>query len=257
MTRFRAFLLAAVLAAPASLAQADDARLRTVHYEADEVVRVHGRRGFQSMIEFGANERIENVAVGDSAAWQVTPNKRANMLFVKPVLPDARTNMTVVTDKRTYLFDLVSAGAKSQPVYALRFSYPPEPVVLEPAAPVLKAEAPPTTPPLRHHYGWTSKGDTTLLPARIYDDGDTTYLTWSTKAELPAILTPAADGAETPVNYAAKGDVIEIDQVHPVLVLRAGDKRATLTRTPPAAAPAVQAQAAPAQAAPTTLVAER
>jgi hypothetical protein len=61
---------------------------------------------------------------------------------------------------------------------------------------------------------------------------------------LPAILTPGADGAEAPVNFAASGDVIQIDQVHPVLILRAGDKRATLTRTPPPPSPAMAATAA-------------
>jgi type IV secretion system protein VirB9 len=142
--------------------------------------------------------------------------------------------MTVVTDRRTYLFDLLTAPAKADPVYALRFSNPPAPrPSTEPTAPVLKAEAPPTLPPLRHHYGWTAKGDAALLPSRTYDDGVTTYLAWPASATLPAILTPAPDGSEAPVNFAAKGDVIEIDQVHPVLVLRAGDKRAVLTRTPP------------------------
>ena len=240
--------VAAALAAALSVAgltpapaHAGDDRLHTVTYDADTVVRVHGRRGFQSMIEFAPGERIENVAVGDSAAWQVTPNKRANILFLKPVLPDARSNMTVVTDRRTYLFDLVTAPAKALPVYALRFAYPPEP---QPAAPEpVQRAAAPTAPPLAHHYGWAVRGDASLAPARAYDDGVTTYLSWPAKAELPAILTPAADGAESPVNYAVKGEVIEIDQVHPVLVLRSGERRATLTRTPPAAVPARRAEA--------------
>ena len=38
-------------------------------------------------------------------------------------------------------------------------------------------------------------------------------------------------------SIAANGDTIEIDQVHPVLILRSGDRRATLTRTAPSAAP--------------------
>ncbi len=56
----------------------------------------------------------------------MTPNKRASLLFVKPMQPTARTNMTVVTDQRTYLFDLV-ASPGATPVYVLRFTYPPSP----------------------------------------------------------------------------------------------------------------------------------
>lgn len=265
----RVAIIAALLAAPAALpVHAQDGRLQTVKYDAKAVVKVQGRRNFQSMIEFGADERIENVAVGDSAAWQVTPNKRANMLFVKPILPDARTNMTVVTDQRTYLFDLVTAPAKGSPYYALRFTYPeglrikPLPGAVE-TAPVLEARAaPPTAPPLRLHYGWTAQGDAGVLPSRTYDDGITTYLAWPEKTLLPAILTPGPDGAEAPVNFATVGDVIEIDQVHPVLILRSGERKATLTRTAPDAAPAtpaVKAEITPAPVEPVsaTRMAER
>ena len=68
------------------------------------------RAGLQATVAFADNERIENVAIGDSNSWQVTPNKRANLLFVKPLAARARTNMTVVTDRHTYVFDLVTAG---------------------------------------------------------------------------------------------------------------------------------------------------
>lgn len=121
--RLLASVMAVLLAAPLF---ADDARLVTRLYDPDEVVRIEGRTGVQASIAFADNEQIENVAVGDSASWQITPNKRANLLFVKPMAAAARTNMTVVTDKRTYFFDLV-ASAKSDPLYVLRFTYPDEP----------------------------------------------------------------------------------------------------------------------------------
>jgi len=48
----------------------------------------------------------------------VTPNRRGNLLFVKPMVPGARSNMTVITDRRIYLFDLESP-ARGQPIYTL------------------------------------------------------------------------------------------------------------------------------------------
>ncbi len=56
------------------------------------------RPGYQLAVEFGPDEQIENVAVGDSGAWQVTPNRRGDHLFVKPIQPGVSTNMTVVTN---------------------------------------------------------------------------------------------------------------------------------------------------------------
>ena len=115
-------LLIPMLALLPTLAHADP-RITSRQYQGSDVVVVHGRAGIETTIAFGDDEKIENVAVGDSSAWQVTPNKRANLLFVKPADNRARSNMTVVTDQHTYLFDLVST-ATNFPVYMLRFSYP-------------------------------------------------------------------------------------------------------------------------------------
>src|SRR3546814_11470355 len=85
-----------------------------------------GNPRVQATIAFGDDETIENVAIGDSQAGQVTPNKLANLLFVKPLAANAVTNMTVVTSRRTYLFVLV-ASQRGNPVYLLRFTYPEPP----------------------------------------------------------------------------------------------------------------------------------
>ena len=95
-------------------------------YDEAKVVRVEGRVTVQASIMFGDDEVIENVAIGDSSTWQVTPNKRANILFVKPLDARASTNLTVITSKRTYLFDLV-ANPNAKPLYLMRFAYPDEP----------------------------------------------------------------------------------------------------------------------------------
>src|SRR5690606_3628489 len=91
----------------ATQARETDARLVDRLYNPDEVVRIESKVNVQVTIEFDPDEHIENVAIGDSNAWQVTPNKRANLLFVKPLAPTATTNMTVITDRRSYFFDLI------------------------------------------------------------------------------------------------------------------------------------------------------
>lgn len=233
---------AAVLLAPiaAPIAAQADPRIATHRYAPSEVVTIHGRGDTQSTIAFAPDEHIENVAVGDSAGWQVTPNKRADLLFLKPTRPGARTNMTVVTDRRTYLFDLVSAP-RVAPVYMLRFTYPdaPRPVPAPEAAPAIadaalaEAEAPvPADPakldPATLNFAWTASGDKTLLPARTFDDGRSTYLSWAKDTPLPAILVSDALGVEGPVNFTTRGDVIVVDGVPARLILRAGKQMAVL-----------------------------
>ncbi|HEX7751873.1 MAG TPA: TrbG/VirB9 family P-type conjugative transfer protein [Novosphingobium sp.] len=217
------------IAVPAH-AQTADPRLATRHYDPNQVVRLEGRTGVQAAIAFADEEHIENVAIGDSNLWQVTPNKRANMLFVKPLTASARTNMTVVTDKRSYVFDLAASPA-ARPIYVLRFTYPAEP---KPAPqPTLssaeaQALAKPPVDPAQLNFAWAPKGKPTLLPQRVYDDGESTFLSWPAGQPVPAILVQNEAGVEGPVNYAVRDDVIVVDGVPALIVLRLGKAMAML-----------------------------
>src|SRR5258707_10187360 len=90
----------AVHAAVQPMPGPEDPRIRWVHYDPDQVVELHGTLGYQMTIEFGDDERIENVSIGDSLGWQITPNRKASLLFLKPVARSTRTNMTVITSLR-------------------------------------------------------------------------------------------------------------------------------------------------------------
>jgi type IV secretion system protein VirB9 len=231
----RTALLFAAAVALSTPATAADRRIVSRLYNADEVVQIDGQAGVQASIAFAEDERIENVAIGDSASWQVTPNKRANILFVKPLSPKARTNMTVVTDKRIYYFDLV-AGPTARPVYMLRFAYPeaPKPVVEQAAAPAPSpaeaqlAEGDKPVDPATLNFAWAKRGDARLLPSQVYDDGAMTYLSWPAGVSQPAILIRDDKGTEGPVNYAVRGDVIVIEGVPGTIMLRAGKNNAQL-----------------------------
>ena len=236
-----ALLLATGAALPGASALANDARLVERAYAANEVVRIDGRTGVQATIGFAEDEQIENVAVGDSAKWQITPNKRANLLFVKPLEAGARTNMTVVTDRRTYFFDLVS-GVRTQPIYLLRFRYPEEErlaaekakeeralALNEAEQSIIAGGAPAaSTDPAMLNFAWARKGDAQLMPSRVYDDGENTYLLWPAERSVPAILIENGQGQEGPVNYAVRGNTIVLDEVPGLIVLRSGEARATL-----------------------------
>lgn len=236
-----AAMLAALTLAPVSVQAETDPRLASRRYNANEVVRLEGKTGVQAAIAFADDEHIENVAIGDSASWQVTPNKRANMLFVKPLSANARTNMTVVTDKRSYVFDLAASPA-ARPVYVLRFTYPAEPKsAAQPALALNGAEAlalaKPPVDPAALNFAWGTKGKPTLLPQRVYDDGDSTFMSWPAGQPVPAILVKNEAGVEGPVNYAVRDDVIVVEGVPAMIVLRLGKAMATLENRGPARQP--------------------
>lgn len=103
-----------------------DNRIKTYIYNPNEVYLLVLHFGFQSHIEFAKNEEIQTITLGDAYAWKITP--LANRLFIKPLEKDIRTNMTIITNKRTYEFDIAAMeleeGREKDLVYVIRFYYP-------------------------------------------------------------------------------------------------------------------------------------
>ena len=205
---------------PRSLAT--DPHIQTLRYDADAVVALAGAIGWQTTIEFGDDERIENVSIGDSTAWQVTPNKRAHMLFVKPLTRKASTNLTVITSQRHYAFDLAVGPRRSTTPWIVRFVYP-QPL----AEPVL---APPPPPPVALNFGYATGGDAGLLPSRVWDDGRQTYFEFADETEMPAIFAGGPGKDESLVNVSVRGRVAVVQQRAARFTLRAGKRIATITK---------------------------
>jgi len=103
-----------------------DNRIKTYMYNPNEVYLLVLNFGFQSSIEFDKNETIETITLGDTYAWKITP--LGPRLFIKAMERNIRTNMTIITNKRTYQFDIVSKepddDTEKDLVYVVRFQYP-------------------------------------------------------------------------------------------------------------------------------------
>ena len=225
----RALLIAAmalsVAASPQRSVYGSDPHIQTHFYNADSVIELTGAIGWQMMIEFGDDERIENVSIGDSTAWQVTPNKRAHMLFIKPLNRKASTNMTVITSQRRYAFNLSVGPRQARTPWIVRFDYPALP-------PAPLPEPPPPPPPIALNFGYAMKGDAGLLPGRVWDDGRLTYFEFGEDTALPAIFSGGPDQDEALVNASVRGRVVVIQQRAPRFTLRAGKRTAFVTKLP-------------------------
>ncbi|MDX1916592.1 MAG: TrbG/VirB9 family P-type conjugative transfer protein [Rickettsiaceae bacterium] len=103
-----------------------DSRIKTYIYNKSEVFMLILHFGYQSHIEFAEGEVPQTISVGDSFAWKITPLE--NRLFIRPLEKNIKTNMTIITNKRTYQFDLVAKeleeGMEEDLVYQIRFFYP-------------------------------------------------------------------------------------------------------------------------------------
>jgi type IV secretion system protein VirB9 len=115
-------------AAQDSIPLSTDSRIRVIPYNPNDVFKFMGHFGYQSAIEFAADEDIKTVSIGDSTAWQVVPN--GSRLFLKPIEVNPKTNMMVVTNKRAYNFELNGKETENindpEMIFVYRFVYPGE-----------------------------------------------------------------------------------------------------------------------------------
>jgi len=222
-----AWLAGQALAEAPGAAPGADPRIRTLFYDANRVVRLDAVLGYEMMVQFAPDERIENVAIGEGSTWQVTPNKEANLLFIKPMDHAVHTNMTVITDRRAYLFELaardVPAGGPQAITYAVRFVYPPPPPAPSPPPPPAKP-----APPERRNTAYAYTGARDLVPSAVFDDGRFTYFQWPASAATPAVFVVGADGQESLAEYSHRDGFQVVEQLAPRFRLRDGKKVTTV-----------------------------
>lgn len=216
---FCGLLAAAPVAAEVSpVPLGGDPRIQTVVYDPQEVVALSVTSGFAVTIVFSPDERIETVTVGDSAGWLVQVNRRADALVVKPVGYAPVTNMTVMSDQRSYNFVLRTAAETGlvNP-YLLRFSY-----VVEGAETVTEAE------PSANVY--RLKGAEELWPDAMSDDGEFTYVIWGAETPFPAVYHEDESGNMALVNGAVRDGAFVIEGVYDKLIFIRGKRRTTALR---------------------------
>jgi type IV secretion system protein VirB9 len=99
-----------------------DSRIKMILYDESDVYTITTRYGYQTNVVFSAQEEIQLISVGDRSLWQIIPS--GNRMFIRPMEEDVITNMTVITNKHSYQFDLKSLPAdKSGNIYVAKFVY--------------------------------------------------------------------------------------------------------------------------------------
>lgn len=253
MKRFIPIAIAALLATHASAQDfaepiATDSRIKTLVYNENEVYQIVTNYGFQSNIEFAQSETVETISLGDQIGWQVVPSGRH--LFIKALEENGRTNMTVITNRRVYQFDLKArANANSRDedlAYVIRFYYPninrnaapmttemaPAPAMAAasvpvPSAPVAPAPAmgalqePPPMTQAAYNFNYTLAGSSDNAPLKVFDDGRSTYFQFP-GGSVPQMSMVDRTGAETPLSPRRVGDYVMVDTVGWQFALRSG-----------------------------------
>ncbi len=235
-----AVVISAAFSSPVALAEkipmngSADSRIKTVAYNAHDVVTVTAHYGFSSMIEFGPGEEILTISIGDTVAW--TYLETENRLFLKPVEEKANTNMQVITSRRVYNFALVAKKAQSHHssdlTFTLNFRYPQDEIAAQQQRLAQKAAERnhPSIVVPEHSFQagdvnmeYTRKGSELIAPRRVFDDGEFTYFAFNETVPTPAIFAVDSEKNETLVNFHKKGKYIVVQRLAAQFTLRHGN----------------------------------
>ena len=205
----------------ASSVHATDIRIKTVRFQENEVVPVHGITFTTTHIQFGDNEKVLDIEGGDTTAWMVTYHPEIpNRVFIKPTVLGSSTNMTIITNQHTYYFHLMSNKRMDKhplnQTYALRFTYSmPKPITI-------KTTPTPATPKVTNA-AYRFSGSPQLVPKHVFDDGQFTYFELSTQGAVPAIFAvDDKSGKEATVNTRRQGKYLVVQRIAPQFTLRQG-----------------------------------
>lgn len=203
-----------------------DPRIRLVPYRADVVYRLRGYVGYEIDLSFAAGERFVGLGLGDAKG--VTFAAQANHLFLKPSAAHVATDLTVITDRRIYLFYYEVEPGPPDPggadvIYALRFEYP---AAVAGAAVRstwrLRSDLSAARTDRPRNYDYWYCGDRPLKPVAAWDDGVQTTLVFGARAELPAVFAVNEDGSESLVNFDVKAGRLIVQRVARRLMVRRG-----------------------------------
>lgn len=215
-----------------------DPRVRVVDYNPLNVVKLSTFYGVSTHVQFADGETIKDVAVGDDQAWNVAP--RGNHLFIKPKTTKADTNVTVITDKRTYQFALVvhprhlndsTAWADPNLIFSLTFRYPDEEaarLATKTRRGEVKARLSDAKKEGQNFDYWVA-GSEEISPTAARDDGRFIYLTFSNNRDMPAVYSVDTEDNEALINTnVIDGNTIVVQRLVSRLILRKGNAVASV-----------------------------
>jgi type IV secretion system protein VirB9 len=244
-------LCAAVLASPAWAEQdpvpgEQDARMRYIAYDPDQVVHLSTAVGATLVVGFGAKETVTAVAVTDSKDLKAMPKGSFLSFKSQEILP-LQPVIVLTSDQggqmRRYVFEITTVPAASLGVdapgiyYSVQFTYPAEEAErrrvlaaaqaaknlaawrareaqhqLQLAHQKMEQEArDPFSGDRNWHY--IAQGDRSLLPLEVFDNGYSTVFRFPGNVRIPSVFVINPDGKEATANYAVKGDLVQVDSV--------------------------------------------
>lgn len=199
----------------------NDARVQFFDYDPNTVYLVKTKLGYSSLIQLEDGEEVDEnsgLGMGDAKAWSLAV--KGKNIFFKPIAPNADTNIVLVTNRRSYAFQLTTALTEP-PTYIARFIYPEdkkpaEPVKVMPQSLSVVATDKNNVETLIDadiNTNYIYRGDPQLKPSNAWDNGRFTYLKFAHAGDMPTVYRVLADNTEALTNTHVEGDTLVLQEL--------------------------------------------
>lgn len=201
-----------------------DPRFKSFQFTPNTTYKIVTIYDNPSYIEFEAGEVVAIIVNPKRTAWQLVPSE--NKLFIKPIESEADTQVTVMTNKRVYFFEMYAkepdADFDKDYSFFFKFKYPSDD-----ESKTIRTYAKSILPdvdqsPWKYNFNYTMTGEDSLYPVKIFDDGEFTYFEFPKTSRMPAIFSVDSSGFESIVNFRIVGDYLIVEEVSPKFTLRNG-----------------------------------
>jgi len=202
-----------------------DRRIKIIPYNSNDITLLRTSLGYQVEIVFDSDETVEKVSNPDGLVWQVVPAN--NYVFIKP-MSISKTNMTILTNKHDYNFQLESYSylPPNKQTYRVQFVYPElgETATTMHFIPCQGG----SSQSCNYQYSYT--GDPSLVPIQAFDNDKFTYFKFATNGNsaIPSIFAVDKDRNESPVNYHVVNNTVVVNSVAKQFTFRRGNYVTTI-----------------------------
>ncbi len=222
-----------------------DSRMRYVAYNPGQVVHLSTIVGVTMVVSFAPDETVTSVAETDSLHLAAVP--KGNYLFLKPSAALTLQPIIVLTQRpdgalRRYVFEIETvdtpptADGAAGVFYSVQFTYPADVAKAAAARAAVEAKKVAVLNRLAlaratqtaaqsafqneqndpyagpRNYKYVARGDRSLAPLAVWDNGYSTLLQFAGNARIPSIFVIDPDGKEATASYAVNGDIVQLDQ---------------------------------------------
>ncbi len=203
---------------------AETPRVQTVVWQPNEdvVLTALPQSNLTVMLEPG--ETILRATLSESRDWEIIVSPELDSFSVSPSAAARSATLAVQTDYRTYQFRL-EVGEGLLAAYLVRFDFEaPEMLRTE------QRDQQVSVPVGGLDWSYRLRGDRSVRPISIRDNGEKTVIEYAVGQALPAVFAIGPSGEEEVVDGYMRDGKFVIDRVHQRLVFRIDREKARAER---------------------------